>query len=83
MCTFKRQPCPVLIGGGPGGDILRLLIDRFLQGSSLMNVPESIPGLAVVCAGAIEGDVSMKPKFELFEEDRRPWLGTVNNAAKL
>jgi hypothetical protein len=48
-----------------------------------MNVPESIPGLAVVCAGAIEGEDSMKPKFELFEEDRRPWLGTVNNAAKL
>jgi hypothetical protein len=48
-----------------------------------MNVPESIPGLAVVCAGAIEGDISMKPKFELFEEDRRPWLGTVNNASKL
>jgi hypothetical protein len=80
MCTFKEQPCPILIGGG---DILRLLIDHSLQGSSLMNVPESIPGLAVVCAGAIEGDISMKPKFELFEEDRRSWLGTVNNAAKL
>jgi hypothetical protein len=48
-----------------------------------MNVPEAIPGLAVVCAGAIEGANSMKPKFELFEEDRRPWLSKVNGEAKL
>ena len=48
-----------------------------------MNVPEDIPGLAVVCAGAIEGANSMKPKFELFEEDRRPWVSRVNGEAKL
>jgi hypothetical protein len=48
-----------------------------------MNVPEAIPGLAVVCAGAIEGGNPMKPKFELFEEDRRSWLGKVNDGAKL
>ena len=50
-----------------------------------MNVPESIPGLFVVCAGAIESandDSSMKPKFELFEEDKRSWLGKLG-AAKL
>jgi hypothetical protein len=46
-------------------------------------VPDAIPGLAVVCAGAIEGDNQMKPKFELFEEDRRPWLVKVNGEAKL
>jgi len=60
-----------------------LLTCRFLQGSSLFNAPDAIPGLAVVCAGAIEGDNSMKPKFELFEEDRRPWLSKVNGEAKL
>jgi len=48
-----------------------------------MNVPDAIPGLAVVCAGAIEGDNQMKPKFELFEEDKRPWLSKVNGEAKL
>jgi len=62
---------------------LGLLTYKLLQGASLMNVPEAIPGLAVVCAGAIEGDNSMKPKFELFEEDRRPWLRKVNGEAKL
>ena len=56
---------------------------RLPQGSSLMNVPEAIPGLAVVCAGAVEGGNPMKPKFELFEEDRRPWLSKVNGEAKL
>lgn len=45
-----------------------------------MNVPEAVPGLVVVCAGAIEGDVATKPKFELFEEDRRPWMSKVNDA---
>jgi hypothetical protein len=48
-----------------------------------MNKPDAVPGLAVVCAGAIEGGDAMKPKFELFEEDRRSWLGRVNEAAKL
>lgn len=56
---------------------------ELLQGSSLMNVPDAIPGLAVVCAGAIESDNSMKPKFELFEEDKRPWLSKVDGEAKL
>ncbi|GAB7333923.1 hypothetical protein MBLNU13_g06036t1 [Cladosporium sp. NU13] len=62
------------------------VLERFFCsrcGSSLMNVPEAIPGLAVVCAGAIEGGNSIKPKFELFEEDRRPWLSKVNGEAKL
>lgn len=46
-----------------------------------MNVPEAVPGLVVVCAGAIEGDdVNTKPKFELFEEDRRNWMSKVNDA---
>jgi hypothetical protein len=62
---------------------LDYLTSGITQGSSLMNVPEAIPGLAVVCAGAIEGANSMKPKFELFEEDRRPWLSKVNGEAKL
>lgn len=51
-----------------------------------MNVPESIPGLIVICAGAIknnEADPAMKPKMELFEQDRRPWQGKVAAAAKL
>ncbi|KAM0700980.1 hypothetical protein Q7P35_011340 [Cladosporium inversicolor] len=62
------------------------VLERFFCsrcGSSLMNVPDAIPGLAVVCAGAIESDNSMKPKFELFEEDKRPWLSKVNGEAKL
>ena len=63
--------------------IFGLLTYVVAQGSSLMNVPDAIPGLAVVCAGAIEGGNAMKPKFELFEEDRRPWLSKVNGEAKL
>lgn len=83
MCKFEKQLSWVkdVIGVSQWSTIAD---GHSLQGSSLMNVPEAIPGLAVVCAGAIEGDNPMKrPKFELFEEDRRPWLGKLNDAAKL
>lgn len=49
-----------------------------------MNVPDGIPGLTVACAGAIEpSDDSMKPKFELFQEDKHSWMGGLDRAAKM
>ncbi|KAL1588185.1 hypothetical protein WHR41_03013 [Cladosporium halotolerans] len=64
------------------------VLERFFCGrcgSSLMNKPQAIPGLIVACTGAIQsGEDPLHPKFELFEEDRRPWLGSiVKGAAKL
>lgn len=35
-------------------------------------------GVFVLHCGVIEGEVSRPPKFELFEEERRDWLGKLS-----
>lgn len=53
-----------------------LLICPF-QGSCLF-IKGTIDGVFVLHCGTIEGELSRQPKFELFEEDKREWLGKLS-----
>jgi hypothetical protein len=39
-----------------------------------------VPGLAVVHCGSIADGEERKPKFELFEEDRKAWMSKIGGA---
>ncbi|QIX00273.1 hypothetical protein AMS68_005790 [Peltaster fructicola] len=47
-------------------------------GSSLFLRSAAVPGLLVAQCSALDDNEPRKPKFELFEDDRKPWLSKVS-----
>nr|OQO26939.1 hypothetical protein B0A51_04187 [Rachicladosporium sp. CCFEE 5018] len=48
-------------------------------GSSIFIESEAVEGLVIVHCGVIDDAEARKPKFELFGEERRGWVGDVGS----
>ncbi|EMC91285.1 hypothetical protein BAUCODRAFT_320660 [Baudoinia panamericana UAMH 10762] len=44
-------------------------------GSTLFILPQAFPGLSILCTGSMQDKT--QPSFELFTENKSPWIGDV------